>query len=604
MSLFTVFAIIYIQERSIHKSKANTPELFTKYLNEKVDNEAAILREYMTFIQNMDDVTQKFLALDKKELNNSIEEIYNRLNKNINLTHMYFIKTDGSVLLRVHDYEKSNDLIERTTFKKAQELQSIYYGLEFGLKKNYTLRVVKPWYKDGKLIGYLELGKEIDKVVDDLSKFLKTHIYMAVKKDIYTNSPAFVKEELKQKTQTDNYYIAYNTFAIPYQMEAILKNIIKLNDIELQNNKYFVSKSRLSDVSNKDLGYLVFLSDVSLEHTIMYHSAKLLTIILVVVSLIILLGAYILVQRRENSIHFLTSQLSRQKDELSLSSTKFQKLFDLQKNIVIMRDEKKLVMANQAMLDFFGIENLNSFLKHHDSICDRFVENDDYFHKGKVPQGKDWAEVIVNFSDNKRIAVMLNKNMEAHTFSLSVNEFESGSYIVSFADISHTMKEHKKLQLKSTHDKLTNALNREFFDNNINIIVEKAQLSQLGVVMCDIDHFKYVNDTYGHNRGDIVLKQIVNTIKESIRQEDYLIRWGGEEFIILMKVDTVESLKKPVEYIRRQIEKQHFEEVGKVTASFGCTLLIKEETITQCIERADKALYTAKENGRNQVQIV
>lgn len=603
MSLFTVFAIIYIQEDSIHKSKKNTPELFTQYLNEKVDSEASVLTEYITFIQNMDDVTKKFAALDKKGLNDSLKKIFERLNKNVDLTHMYFIKADGRVLLRVHDYEKDNDLIERTTFKKAQESDSVYYGLEFGLKKNYTLRVVKPWYEDGKLIGYLELGKEIDKVIDDLSKFLKTHIYMAVKKDIYANAPEFVKKELKQKTQTADYFIAYNTFIVPYQIEPILNNIINLNDIELQNNEYFVSKSILSDVSGKKLGYLVFLSDVTLEHTIMYHSAKLLTIILIVISSFIIIGAYVLIQKRENSIHLLTSKLNKQKDELSHSNTKFQKLFDLQKNIVIMRDKQKLVMANQAMFDFFGFEDLNSFLKHYDSICERFVENEEYFYKARVPKGSDWAEVIMNYPDNKRIVVMLDNNMESHAFSVSSSKLDDESYVISFSDISNTMIEHNKLQLKVTHDKLTNALNREFFDKNINQIIKGAYPNSLGIVICDIDYFKNVNDTYGHNRGDIVLKKLVDVIRESIRQDDYLIRWGGEEFIILMKIDTTKSLKKAVEHIRMQIEKQHFEEVTNITASFGATLYEDKEPIMQCIERSDKALYMAKQNGRNQVQI-
>ena len=603
MSLFTVFTIIYIQEDAIHKSKQNTPELFTKYLNEKVDTEAATLNEYITFIQNISDVADKFKSSNKEELNNSIKEIYKRLNKNISLTHMYFIKTDGTVLLRAHDYEKDRDIVDRTTFKKAQELQSSYYGLEFGMKKNYTLRVVKPWYKDGELIGYLELGKEIDKVIDELSRFLKTHIYMAVKKESYKNAPAFVKEELKDKTQTADYYIAYNTFAIPYQMESILRNIINFSDIELNKKEYFVSKKPLLDVSEKSLGFFVFLSDVSIEHAIMYSSAKMLAIILATVSFILFIGAYILIQKRERSIHFLTQELNKQKDELSYSNTKFQKLFDLQKNIIVIRDKKKLVMANQAMFDFFGFKDLNSFLKQYDSICDRFIENEEYFHKAKVPKDRDWAEVIMNFPDNERIVIMLDKNMQTHSFSVSSSEFEKGSYVVSFSNISQTMLEHTKLKRKVTHDKLTNALNREFFDNNINLIIDEVKPQKLGVAICDIDNFKNINDKYGHNRGDIVLKTVVDIISKSIRQEDYLIRWGGEEFIILMKVNMIESLKNIVEHIRTEVEKQYFEEVSSITASFGATLYKEDESILLCIERADKALYLAKESGKNQVQI-
>lgn len=329
-----------------------------------------------------------------------------------------------------------------------------------------------------------------------------------------------------------------------------------------------------------------------------------MAIVLFVVSSFLVIGAYILIKKREGSINTLTSKLHEQKEELSHFNIKLQKLFDLQKNIIITTDGKKLQMANQAMYDFFGFDDIEDFRKHYNCICDRFVNNDDFFHLGKVPEGQNWIETIKDFSGDKRIVAMLDNNMESYAFSVSVSEVEKGDFIVSFTDISNTIIEHKKLQLKVTHDKLTNALNREFFDNNINLIIEEVKPHRLGVIICDIDHFKNVNDTYGHNRGDIILKEIVTSIKGSIRQEDYLIRWGGEEFIMLMKVDTPDALKKSVEHVRKQIEKQHFEEVGNITASFGATLYQDDEEILECVARADKALYMAKENGRNQVQIV
>ena len=122
--------------------------------------------------------------------------------------------------------------------------------------------------------------------------------------------------------------------------------------------------------------------------------------------------------------------------------------------------------------------------------------------------------------------------------------------------------------------------------------------------MCDIDHFKDVNDTYGHNRGDIVLKDFTTVIRDSVRDTDYLIRWGGEEFIVLMKVNCIDSLEKATEHIRQSIENYHFEEVDNITASFGITLYIQKEEIIDTLERIDKALYKAKDNGRNQVQVI
>ena len=604
MAFFTVFVIIYIQENSIHKSKESISEQFTKNLNEKASVEAAVISEYIAFIQHRDDISKLFLAQNKEQLNNSIKDVYNSLNKNVELTHMYFIRPDGRVLLRVHDYQRDNDIIKRTTFKKAKESSSLFYGLEFGPKKNYTLRVVKPWYIDGKLIGYIELGKEIDKIINELSLSLKTHIYMAAKKDIYKDSSEFAKINLSLKVQTSDYYIVYNTSTVPQEIDSILEGTLAHNDISLNNSEYFVSKTLLWDVSNKEIGYFVFLSDVTMEHSVMYGSIKTLSLILFLVVAGLIFGGYILIDKKENSIHSLTSKLEKKKNDLALFNVKLQKLFDLQKNIVIITDGKTIMLANQAMFDFFKFNNLNDFLKYSSCICDRFVVHDDFFHLDKVPEGENWVDVIKSMPGKNHIVAMLDDDETFHAFSVSISEFEEGNYIVSFTDISNTMVEHNKLKRKVMRDKLTGALNREFFDKNIELIVKDVYPKNLGVVICDIDYFKLVNDNYGHNRGDVVLKEFTDIIRNSIRESDYLIRWGGEEFIILMKVNNIDSLYKATENIRKAIEDYSFDEVGQITSSFGLTLYIEGEVLTETIARVDKALYTAKDKGRNQLQVL
>ncbi|EDZ61625.1 diguanylate cyclase (GGDEF domain) [Sulfurimonas gotlandica GD1] len=604
MAILTIVAIIYIQENSIHKSKESISRDFNDNLNEKVKLEATILGEYIDFIQNKDDISKLFLEQNKEELNNSIKKIYTRLNKNVDLTHMYFIKADGTVLLRAHEYDRDKDIIDRTTFKKSQENQSLFYGLEFGPKKNYTLRVVKPWFVEGKLIGYIELGKEIDKIINEISTSLKTLIYIAVKKELYANALEFVRNILLTKVQTRDYYIVYNTFTIPKEMEYILNETIINDDISLENSSYFVSKSILSDVSGKELGYFVFLTDVSLEHSVMYGSIKILGTILFILTSGMLIGGYFLIRDRERSIHALTSKLEKQKTGLALFNVKLQKLFDLQKNIVITSNGKTINMANNAMVTFFGFKNINDYLNHHKCICEKFIEDDNFFHLGKVDEGENWIDTIKSLPDEKCIVCMLDYNKKIHSFSVKVSEVEDENYIISFTDISNTMIEHTNLKRKSTHDKLTGALNREFFDNNIKSIIKDMYPEKMGIVLCDIDHFKDVNDTYGHNRGDNVLKEFTTIIKDSIRDSDYLIRWGGEEFIVLMKVNTIDSLQRATEHMRKHIESYKFEEVGTITSSFGITLHIENEKILDTLERVDKALYKAKNNGRNQFQIL
>jgi diguanylate cyclase (GGDEF)-like protein len=604
MAIITVIVIIYLQENSIYKSKEEIPKQFLNNLDEKVTIEAAVISEYINFIQENSDIEKFFVQENKEKLNNSVIDIYNRLNKNVELTHMYFIKKDGSVLLRVHDYQRDKDIINRVTFKKAKERNAFFYGLEFGVKKNYTLRVVKPWIVDGKLIGYIELGKEIDKLIKHISHSLKTEIYIAVNKGIYKDVPNDIKKSVKSKTQTGKYYIVYNTSKIPSEIESIIDGKIINEDINSNHSEYFVSKHILSDVSGRELGYFVFLSDVSFEHRIMYASVKIFSFIILLITLILIIGGYILISKKEKSIYRLTSKLEKKKNELSLFNVKLQKLFDLQKNIIVLTNSKSIIMVNQAMFDFFGYKNLDEFLKHHNCICERFVKDDNFFHIDKVNDGKTWIETVKFLSEEKRIVTMLDRNLMQHTFNISISQFEGENFIITFTDISSTMLEHSNLKKKVTHDKLTGALNREFFENNINTILKNALPKRVGFVLCDIDHFKRVNDTYGHNRGDIVLKEFTKIIKNSIRESDYLIRWGGEEFILLIKVNNIDALYKVTQHIRKLIEEHHFEEVNQITSSFGISLYIENEKVIDTLERIDKALYKAKNNGRNQVEIM
>ena len=92
------------------------------------------------------------------------------------LRHLYFLEKSGEVFLRAHESARYSDIVKRYTFLKAKEMQSPFYGIEFGIKKNYTLRVVHPWVVDGEVIGYLELGKEIDKLMEALASQMNIEI--------------------------------------------------------------------------------------------------------------------------------------------------------------------------------------------------------------------------------------------------------------------------------------------------------------------------------------------------------------------------------------------------------------------------------------------
>ncbi len=160
----------------------------------------------------------------------------------------------------------------------------------------------------------------------------------------------------------------------------------------------------------------------------------------------------------------------------------------------------------------------------------------------------------------------------------------------------------------SIKDGLTGIFNRHYFDTHIKQMVKKSTDSKrsLCLLMCDIDHFKQVNDTYGHQAGDIVLKTIANVLKSIFRVTDLVARYGGEEFAILVNDITIDEAMYIAQRARTRVESIDFKvktqkDPIKKTISIGVTEYKIGESISDFIERTDKALYQAKEDGRNKV---
>lgn len=164
---------------------------------------------------------------------------------------------------------------------------------------------------------------------------------------------------------------------------------------------------------------------------------------------------------------------------------------------------------------------------------------------------------------------------------------------------------NKELEKMASRDALTGLNNRFSLDEAMSHELNKAQRYErpLSVSLMDIDNFKEVNDTHGHQAGDLVLKKFANLLEEHIRESDTLGRWGGEEFLMICPETNQQGIVDFADKLRRMIELQPFPVVEKpITASFGTTSYSHGDTIESLLRRADKALYKAKELGRNQVQ--
>lgn len=295
------------------------------------------------------------------------------------------------------------------------------------------------------------------------------------------------------------------------------------------------------------------------------------------------------------------SHQKQNEEKLANQALYIQSILDAQDNIVYVTENSSIIYANQPFFDFFAVASLEEFLQNDTCICGRFLQNDLTFTPSSI-EGKTWIDEILALEKSKRIVAMKSPLKEKRFFSLSVKELISDRYIITLNDISQSLLRELFLKNKAYHDPLTGALNRQYFydyyDEN------RQNITSLGIIMVDLDYFKKINDTYGHGIGDDVLKQVAETIQNSIRNDDTLIRWGGEEFILLINTAKNSQLISISEHIRRSVSEIVFESLPSVTASLGATLLLEGESFKTAIERADQALYSAKANGRNRIEIV
>lgn len=170
------------------------------------------------------------------------------------------------------------------------------------------------------------------------------------------------------------------------------------------------------------------------------------------------------------------------------------------------------------------------------------------------------------------------------------------------------LKESKEFKEAASTDFLTGLLNRRYIDQVLKDLFNDCNQSISSLLIMDLDYFKKVNDTYGHDQGDVVLKEVAKIIKNSIRNLDTVGRYGGEEFIAILPFASKEAAFSIAERIRINIGEKIFNLDGqevRITISIGSATFIREEnkyqTLEEWIQSTDKALYKAKNNGRNLV---
>jgi len=204
--------------------------------------------------------------------------------------------------------------------------------------------------------------------------------------------------------------------------------------------------------------------------------------------------------------------------------------------------------------------------------------------------------------------LFLPEEVSSDTGQLIESLVNARHYISEAAPVLHAKRLTVRLQIMATEDPLTGLFNRHYLENSLDRLVAGVvrRKSTIAVLMSDLDHFKDINDTYGHDAGDLVLNQMARIFLNNVRETDLVIRFGGEEFMTLLVDCDIKTAQKMAERIRKQVKDYKFHIPGtvvRITISIGIALFPQspDQDIWETFKCSDIALYTAKKNGRNLV---
>jgi diguanylate cyclase (GGDEF)-like protein len=286
-----------------------------------------------------------------------------------------------------------------------------------------------------------------------------------------------------------------------------------------------------------------------------------------------------------------------------------QGIMNTENNILIVSGRNELIFANRAFLKFSNANTKEEFVEKKGQIFNMFIERNGFLHNGLLKKDESFIELLLRSSDIQRKVLMTDaqNGSDTSTFYIDITAFGDANekvYLLNFTNITQMEIEKKEIEKKAYIDTLTGVFNRNKFDEVLGYEIKQANryYSGLSMAIVDIDHFKQFNDTYGHIVGDQVLSLLAKTIQKNIRDTDIFARWGGEEFVVLMPSTNINEAKIAVENLRKKVEQIRLENISNITASFGVTQFLEHDNEEEIFKRADKALYMAKENGRNCVK--
>lgn len=500
--------------------------------------------------------------------------------ENPSLYVMQFHKADGTSLLRVHNVTQYGDIIaaKRPMVRHVHQTHEVTSGFEEG-SAGLAFRILLPLIDNGTYLGAVEFGLSTRSIIDKIERYTRCRSFL------------LLKREVTGHFAQDRHYLRFGEYVaidIPRELLEVVKRYAHsgaaLQDtvIALEERSYMMKHVTVADFAGRETGMIVFTREIPDFRAEIGKS--ILVSVLIAIALILFFG-------------FLISRIfSRINAKVQFNELYHQTILDTIPSPVFVSDGKETIAANRTFLDYLGYETLDDYKRDHACVCDYFEEGDTEDYLKSDYGNQRWTEYVLARPDvlHKAKITIAGKTTVFDVRLSRMSMDEKLRYVVIFSNIS-------SIQALTATDQLTGVANRLHFtmafEHDIN--VARRERSPLSVIFFDIDHFKRVNDEYGHLIGDSVLVRLASLVGKRIRRSDVLARWGGEEFIVLLPNTPLAEATEVAEMLRSRIETEPFETVGTLTCSFGVAVLEENDTSESLLKRVDTLLYEAKWSGRN-----
>lgn len=598
--VFGSAALVSISLKTVHKRQSGISKDIERIINRYAESEARGLFSQLALLAEDSSLANAWSAKDFTRLSSLSRQRLSRLKATYNTTHLYLITPDGTVYFRAHQPEHRFDQIKRASFIKTRRTGIPSYGIELSSLGRLSLRAVAPWYIGEKLVGYLEVAKEIDQLVTELGALESMGVAIHLKRSALTDN------QIKEIISARNLQYTVNNFPehfllvsttpelarhagtmldMPMRMSTFLRKTLTLD------HQTACAWSDIHDMNGRNVALVHVLLPISHE----------LTLVRIGIAGILVGGAFLTVLIGLAFSRYLHGL----EHSLKVANAERDRYHELTDHYIPLASVSKAGVIKHTNFAFAQLLGITPESLQKDSLLGFVAQDDVALSRDQIlhllEEHKDW-EGEVRFRRPGQA--------DLWAFVQASVGLDSPETQLTILDIS----DRKQIEQMAMTDALTGLLNRRAFmsisEREFRTALRRGE--PITCAMLDIDHFKKYNDIYGHQAGDQALQVVSSTLQSVLkRSQDFLFRMGGEEFLVLSNGTDCTQFSAILESIRSSIEHLDIIHTGnppsqRLTISIGfacCAAADLGQTSPEVLYKAaDDQLYLAKSSGRNQVK--